>query len=46
MGCKGFWVDEAAQLQPALQAAFDCPEPAVVNVKIASSDFRKGSISV
>jgi acetolactate synthase I/II/III large subunit len=46
VGCKGFWVDTAAQLQPALKAAFDCPEPAVVNVKIASSDFRKGSISV
>lgn len=46
VGGKGFWVEETAQLRPALQAAFDCPEPSVVNVKISQSDFRKGAISV
>jgi acetolactate synthase-1/2/3 large subunit len=46
VGGKGFWVDTAEGLAPALKAAFECPEPALVNVKIASSDFRKGSISV
>ena len=30
----------------ALAKAFECPEPALVNVKIGGSDFRKGAISV
>jgi len=46
VGCRGFWVETADALGPALKEAFACPEPALVNVKIASSDFRKGSISV
>jgi acetolactate synthase I/II/III large subunit len=46
VGGKGFWVEKVAELGPALDAAFACGVPACVNVKIASSDFRKGSISV
>jgi acetolactate synthase-1/2/3 large subunit len=49
-GCYGAWVETTAQLGPALDAAFAASErdqvPAVVNVKIASSEFRKGAISV
>ncbi len=45
-GGVGFWVETVADLGPALDAAFASKKPACVNVKIASSDFRKGSISV
>ena len=45
-GGLGFWVEEIAQLGPALDAAFAAKKPACVNVKIAQSDFRKGAISV
>jgi acetolactate synthase-1/2/3 large subunit len=45
-GGKGFWVESCDELPKALAAAFDCPEPALVNVKIGQSDFRKGAISV
>ena len=31
--------------ESALVKAFECPEPALINVKIGGSDFRKGSIS-
>jgi acetolactate synthase-1/2/3 large subunit len=46
VGGVGFWVERCADLGPALDAAFACGKPACVNVKIASSDFRKGAISV
>jgi thiamine pyrophosphate-dependent acetolactate synthase large subunit-like protein len=46
VGGKGFWVERVEELGPALDAAFAAGVPACVNVKIASSDFRKGSISV
>src|SRR4030095_16679770 len=46
LGCFGACVDTTAALGPALEAAFAASErdevPAVVNVKIASSEFRKG----
>ena len=49
-GGKGFWVETVDELGPALDAAFayanEEQKPACVNVKIAKSDFRKGSISV
>jgi acetolactate synthase-1/2/3 large subunit len=45
-GGRGFWVETASQLGPALDEAFACGKPACVNVKIAKSDFRKGAISV
>lgn len=46
VGAKGFWAETPDQVRVAFTEAFACPEPAVVNVKIGSSDFRKGSISV
>jgi acetolactate synthase-1/2/3 large subunit len=45
-GGKGFWVERTEDLGPALDAAFECDVPSCVNVKIASSDFRRGAISV
>ncbi len=45
-GGKGWWVERVEDLSRALDEAFACAEPACVNVKIASSDFRKGAISV
>ena len=45
-GGFGAYVETVDQLGPALDAAFACGKPAMVNVKIASSDFRKGAISV
>jgi acetolactate synthase-1/2/3 large subunit len=46
VGGFGAWVETVDQLGPALDAAFACGKAACVNVKIAKSDFRKGSISV
>jgi acetolactate synthase-1/2/3 large subunit len=46
VGGRGFYVETTAQLGPALDEALACGKPACVNVKIATSDFRKGSISV
>lgn len=46
VGGRGFWAETPEQVDAALAEAFACPEPALVNVKIASSDFRKGAISV
>lgn len=50
LGCFGAFVEKTSELAPAFEAAFAAAEreqrPAVVNVKIATSEFRKGSISV
>jgi acetolactate synthase-1/2/3 large subunit len=46
VGGFGAWVEKIEELGPALDAAFASKKPACVNVKIATSDFRKGSISV
>jgi acetolactate synthase-1/2/3 large subunit len=46
VGGFGAWVDKTADVGPALDAAIASGRPALVNVKIASSDFRKGAISV
>ena len=46
VGGRGWWVDSVEALPKALDEAFACGQPACVNVKIASSDFRKNAISV
>jgi acetolactate synthase-1/2/3 large subunit len=50
LGCHGEYVETTAGLAPAFERAFAAAErdqvPAVVNVKIATSEFRKGAISV
>lgn len=46
LGGHGEYVDAPDQLESALRRAFESPKPALVNVKIGGSDFRKGAISV
>lgn len=46
VGARGFYAETPEQVKSALKEAFECPEPALVNVKIGASDFRKGAISV
>jgi acetolactate synthase-1/2/3 large subunit len=46
MGGHGEWVETPAQLRPAIERALGCGKPAVVNVRIGESDFRKDAISV
>lgn len=46
VGGFGAYVESVDQIGPALDAAFASGKPACVNVRIASSDFRKGAISV
>jgi acetolactate synthase-1/2/3 large subunit len=46
LGGFGAYVERAEDIGPALDAAFASGLPSCVNVKIATSDFRKGSISV
>ena len=46
VGGFGAYVERIEELGPALDAAFASGKAACVNVKIARSDFRKGSISV
>jgi acetolactate synthase-1/2/3 large subunit len=46
MGGHGEWVETPDALRPAIQRALTCGKPAVVNVRIGASDFRKDAISV
>ncbi len=46
MGGHGEWVERPEDLAPALKRALTCGKPAVVNVRIGGSDFRKDAISV
>ncbi len=46
LGGFGAYVERVEDLPGALDAAFASGKPSCVNVKIAGSDFRKGSISV
>jgi acetolactate synthase-1/2/3 large subunit len=46
MGGHGEWVERPDQLRPALLRALGAGKPAVVNVRIGASDFRKDAISV
>ena len=45
-GARGFYAETVGEVQAALKEAFACGEPALLNVKIGKSDFRKGAISV
>jgi acetolactate synthase I/II/III large subunit len=45
-GGRGFWVERIEDLGPALDASFATEVAVCVNVKIASSEFRKGALSV
>ncbi len=46
LGAHGEHVTKTAELDAALERAFAAPGPAVVNVEIGSSEFRKGSVSI
>jgi len=46
VGGRGFYAETVAELETALAQAFASDVPALVNVKIGESDFRKGAISV
>ena len=46
LGGHGEWVERPEQLRPALERALGAGKPAVVNVRIGGSDFRKDAISV
>jgi acetolactate synthase I/II/III large subunit len=46
MGCHGEHVTEPGAMRAAIDRALASGKPAVVNVEIGGSDFRKGAISV
>ncbi|MCB9777974.1 MAG: acetolactate synthase [Alphaproteobacteria bacterium] len=46
MGGHGEYVEDPADMRGAIDRAFASGKPALVNVKLGASDFRKGSISV
>lgn len=46
LGGQGWRVERPEELAPALDAAFSCGRPAVVDVRLGASDFRDGAISV
>jgi acetolactate synthase-1/2/3 large subunit len=46
LGGHGEYVERVEDIGPALERAFASGKPALVNVKIAGSDFRKGALSV
>jgi len=46
LGGHGEWVERPDELRPALERALGAGKPAVVNVRIGASDFRKDAISV
>ena len=46
LGGYGEWVERPEDIGPAVERAFASGKPALVNVKIGGSDFRKMAISV
>jgi acetolactate synthase-1/2/3 large subunit len=46
LGGHGEYVEEPRQIRPALERAFGAGKPALVNVRLGVSDFRKGAISI
>jgi acetolactate synthase-1/2/3 large subunit len=46
LGGHGEYVESPDEIYPAIQRALDSGKPALVNVRIGSSSFREGAISV
>jgi len=46
LGGHGEYVEEPRQIRPALERALGAGKPALVNVRLGVSEFRKGSISI
>jgi acetolactate synthase-1/2/3 large subunit len=45
-GGHGEWVEDPAEIAPAIERGFASGKPALINVKLGVSDFRAGAISV
>lgn len=46
LGGHGEYVEDPAEIRPAIDRALQSGKPALVNVKLGKSDFRRGAISV
>lgn len=46
LGGYGEYVEEPRAIRPALERALEAGKPALVNVRIGTTEFRKGSISI
>jgi acetolactate synthase-1/2/3 large subunit len=46
LGGHGEYVERPGDIRPALERALGAGKPAVVNVKLGGSEFRKGAISI
>jgi acetolactate synthase-1/2/3 large subunit len=46
LGGHGEWVERPAEIRPALERALGAGKPALVNVRLGTSEFRKGAISI
>ncbi len=46
LGGHGEYVERPEQIRPALERAFGAGKPALVNIKLGASDFRKDAISI
>ena len=46
LGGHGEWVERPEDVRPALERALGAGKPALVNVKLGVSEFRKGAISI
>ena len=46
LGGHGEYVEEPGQIRPALERALGAGKPALVNVRLGVSEFRKGSMSI
>lgn len=46
LGCHGEYVERPEEIGPAMKRALAAGKPAVVNIKIGQSDFRKDAISI
>ena len=46
LGGHGEYVEKPKEIRPALERALASGKPALVNIKLGRSDFRKDSVSV
>ncbi|MBY0273885.1 acetolactate synthase [Candidatus Binatia bacterium] len=46
LGCHGEYCERPEEVRPALERALKADKPAIVNIKIGTSEFRKDAISV
>ena len=46
LGGHGEYVERPEQIRPPLERALGAGKPALVNIKLGSSDFRKDAISI